>query len=396
MIRSKYKIQNELQKSIQDTKNKLSMLPLFIYTKLIEFITKDYEQTFNKTKERQINKIQKLLANSASSLHNNITEPYITQKPNTNKKENVINLSDYNPTEKELEILSLGLNFAVPPSNKLVKNLKLNFISSIETNFKNEDIEEVEKEIIRRNVCKMIEQGRTVKPNNEIFETIKNLTNRKEITILKADKGNATVIMNTTDYHNKVKGLIDNGPYSVLTEDPTNKILKKLKSIYKRLKDSKRIDNDLYNKMIDCNPRISKFFGLPKIHKKDIPFRPINDYRNSVHYKISRTLNNIISPTNQDLEFSNIKNSYKMMETLQDLQIPENCIFVSFDVTSLYTNLPIQDSILAIQERLLENNNWKKGRFSKLQVSDIVELLTECLNNTYFQYGNILYKQNDG
>lgn len=66
--------------------------------------------------------------------------------------------------------------------------------------------------------------------------------------------------------------------------------------------------------MIECNPRISKFFGLPKIHKENIPFRPINDYRNSVHYKLSKTLNKIISPTNEGLEFSNVKNSYQMME----------------------------------------------------------------------------------
>lgn len=239
-------------------------------------------------------------------------------------------------------------------------------------NFKNEDIEEVEKEIVRRNICKLIEEGRTTKPNNEILNTINSLSNNKNIVILKADKGNTTVVMNTIDYHNKIKQLIDNGPYSTLAEDPTEKILKNLKSICKRLKDSKRINNDLYNEMIDSNPRISKFFGLPKIHKEGIPFRPINDFRNSVNYKLAKNLNKLISSTNQDLEFSNIKNSFKMMEHLQNLQIPENCILVSFDVTSLYTQLPIRDTILAVQERLIENENWKKDRFQKLHVEDVI------------------------
>lgn len=80
----------------------------------------------------------------------------------------------------------------------------------------------------------------------------------------------------------------------------------------------------------------------------------------------------MISATNQDLEFSNIKNSFAMMDHLRDLYIPENCLFVSFDITILYTKLPIRDSILAVQERLLENNNWKKGRFSKLLTDDVI------------------------
>ncbi|KAJ6635469.1 Polypeptide N-acetylgalactosaminyltransferase 5 [Pseudolycoriella hygida] len=221
-----------------------------------------------------------MLANTASSISQDIKQSNATHSTN-NRKENVINLSDYNPTVNELEVLSLGLNFAIPPTEKLTKNLKLKFISSIEANFNNEDMEEVEKEITRRNICKLIEQGRSSKPNKEILQTIKSLTDNKNIVILKADKGNATVIMNTIDYHNKIKQLIEDGPYSIITEDPTEKILKNLKSICKRLKDSNRIDKDLYNEMINCNPRISKFFGLPKIHKEGIPFRPINDYRNS-------------------------------------------------------------------------------------------------------------------
>lgn len=156
------------------------------------------------------------------------------------------------------------MNFAVPPSNKLVQNLKLKFISWIETNFTNEDIEEVEKKIIRRNICKIIEQGRSTKPNNEILETIKGLTNRKEITILKADKGNATVIMNTADYHNKIKNLIDDGPYSNLTEDPTDKILKKLKSICKRLKDARQWTLQWNDRMQSENIKIFRFTKNPQ------------------------------------------------------------------------------------------------------------------------------------
>lgn len=48
-----------------------------------------------------------------------------------------------------------------------------------------------------------------------------------------ADKGNATVIMDTIDYHKNIKKLIND-------EDPTENILKKLKSMqrFKRFKEN--------------------------------------------------------------------------------------------------------------------------------------------------------------
>lgn len=84
------------------------------------------------------------------------------------------------------------------------------------------------------------------------------------------------------------------------------------------------------------------------------------------------------------------------MNHLRELKLPQQCVFVSFDITSLYTNLPIPESIKAIEERLTENQNWKKDEFEKLTIADVTRLLTECLNNIYFQYGNELFLQNDG
>jgi hypothetical protein len=40
--------------------------------------------------------------------------------------------------------------------------------------------------------------------------------------ILPADKGNATVVLSSTDYHNKIKVVLDDPVYRRLTTDPTN------------------------------------------------------------------------------------------------------------------------------------------------------------------------------
>lgn len=117
--------------------------------------------------------------------------------------------------------------------------------------------------------------------------------------------------------------------------------------------------------MINCNPRISTFFGLPKTHKKDISFRPINYFRNSVNYKLVRTLNKIISIANPEwLKFTITTELYFCFiccyEPLQKVSIPE--------------------AITAVKERVWENGNWKIDRFRKLEAENETDLLSECIH----------------
>ena len=54
------------------------------------------------------------------------------------------------------------------------------------------------------------------------MEALKQLKADKEITILKADKGNCTVLMNRSDHEKKLlEMLIDEKTYKCLNKDPT-------------------------------------------------------------------------------------------------------------------------------------------------------------------------------
>ena len=58
---------------------------------------------------------------------------------------------------------------------------------------------------------------------------MKELWQEKDINILKADKGKATVILDEEDYEAKVHDLLDDGKsYSVLKKDPTRTTEKKI------------------------------------------------------------------------------------------------------------------------------------------------------------------------
>ncbi|KAG5891991.1 hypothetical protein JTB14_007739 [Gonioctena quinquepunctata] len=87
-------------------------------------------------------------------------------------------------------------------------------------------------------------------------------------------------------------------------------------------------------------------------------------------------------------------NTPHFLEKLDELQIQDGDLLVSFDVESLFTNVPI-DKTLEIVKKRLENDTSLKTR-TKLDVSAIIELLKLCTEKTYFQFKNEFYQQEFG
>ena len=46
--------------------------------------------------------------------------------------------------------------------------------------------------------------------------------------VLPADKGRASIVMDTYTYQVKMSSLIENGPYKLLNKDPTDRLTRKL------------------------------------------------------------------------------------------------------------------------------------------------------------------------
>ena len=62
-------------------------------------------------------------------------------------------------------------------------------------------------------------------------------------------------------------------------------------------------------------------------------------------------------------------------------------MMVSFDVVSLYTNIPGDLAVSVTLDRLKHSNDWKMAcQNSKLTPEDVVSLLEMCLNSTTFIY----------
>ena len=120
-------------------------------------------------------------------------------------------------------------------------------------------------------------------------KALKELRSLEDEVILPADKGNATVVMSRSDYDKKMRGMLDDtATYKKLKEDPTATQETRIVCTLLRLHNNGELTKCIYNRIrptSSCPPRI---YGLPKIHKPQIPLRPIVSCIGAPSYKPSK------------------------------------------------------------------------------------------------------------
>ena len=80
------------------------------------------------------------------------------------------------------------------------------------------------------------------------LDIIKNL--RKELVILKPDKGNGIVLLNANDYYNGVEKLFqDKLKFKQILEDPTPSCLTSVQRYLKKFNKRGKLRNDMYDKI---------------------------------------------------------------------------------------------------------------------------------------------------
>ncbi|XP_054257426.1 uncharacterized protein LOC128982489 [Macrosteles quadrilineatus] len=134
-------------------------------------------------------------------------------------------------------------------------------------------------------------------------------------------------------------------------------------------------------------------YGLPKIHKPNVPLRPIVSSRDSACRELSKVLLDILKPLVGNTD-SFIKNSKDFVEKSKSIVLADTDKLVSFDVESLFTNVPVSETLKIIETRL--TNDDTLANRTKLPVNVIMELLDLCTQCNYFQLEGKLYRQDEG
>ena len=191
----------------------------------------------------------------------------------------------------------------------------------------------------------ILQQAEPPEPNitKEMRDTLKSLKEDESIMVLPADKGRASVVMDTDAYRAEMSTFIENGPHQLLKKDPTDRLTRKLSEKLLTLKRSGYLSEAICNK-IRPRHKLPRIYGLPKIHKADVPLRPIVSCVNTFAYNLSADLANILFPLTRKSEYT-VTNSAHFVSIVSNETILDNDIMVSFEVASLFTNVPIDAAV---------------------------------------------------
>ena len=80
---------------------------------------------------------------------------------------------------------------------------------------------------------------------------------------------------------------------------------------------------------------------------------------------------------------SNIKNFQRFVERAKQISIRPSDILVSFEVVSLFTNVPIDDACKIIGDAL--RNDQTLELRTRISWEEVVDLTKLCLTSTYFK-----------
>ena len=316
------------------------------------------------------------------------------------------NLSSKNLPARVRTLLAFGLDFRLPVwklnffNYHLAFEKMLNAVSSLPLR------ENVCFDDVKRSVASICQRYFQSFDPSKIFSPIftrsdlsllRNFSSDSSIVITRPDKGRGVVILDRSSYVEKMEVIIaDKSKFSIISdpilktirqaEDRINRLLAKLKSL-------RMISDELYKHLFVSGSTPGVLYGLPKIHKLLTPLRPIFSACGTPSYKLAKYLVPVLAPLTRN-EFT-LENSYQFVDDISKFNVDSSASGVymaSFDVASLFTNIPLQETIDICIRSLFSTSTQVLG----ITVKHFRSLLELAVMNSYFIFNEKFYFQKEG
>ena len=336
------------------------------------------------------------------------------------------NLSHVTLTATQSRTLGLGLKFRPtlrPPAARVFENQIQDFCRSVRLHYKYADKPDdpdfnpklyvksgwnppredpdLEENLykIRQELLTNLSDNRPLWKNNLSREERSGLREIKEdpsVRVLATDKNLGPALVSTEWVKQEtLKHLNDTKTYSKVTADDWT--YRRLKVIETRDKlvnsfshflplNSHKFLRSIDNVSSSFNP--AKFYIIPKIHKSPIVGRPIAASHSYITRPISIFVDELVKPS--IIMPTVLRDSGELIQCLEKVELPANCLLVTADVSSLYPNIDTKKAIIALDLLLRE---------SKVAQTPLLVQLTRLVFENNFlksEFSNDIYHQTFG
>ena len=244
------------------------------------------------------------------------------------------------------------------------------------------------------------------------WKALRSLSKDKSIIIARPDKGNGVVVIDRKDYISKVEAILsDTSKFQKVDVDAFKLSLKsetKLNSFLRKLTkegSESRLNESSYKEIYASGTTPGILYGLPKVHKHNWPIRPILSACNTPTYDLAKFLVPIINPITKN-EYT-VSNTFAFVKELVCFHA-QSMFLATFDVKSLFTQIPLQETIDICVEQLFKDLECGKdgqmdlltvdykGKHSYFTKKDFKKMLELASLDMHFLFNSTLYKQVDG
>ena len=234
-----------------------------------------------------------------------------------------------------------------------------------------------------------------VSHTHKVLNEIKTLKKQHRLIFKRADKGGALVIMTAKQYTGKVlKHLQDNTTYHHLgATDPTSRMCASITNFLQRLAREGLIDTNTLSLLtpVANNTRSGLFYILPKIHKPDVPGRPIVSSCGSHTERMSAFVDDALKPLRKHIK-SHVRDTQDFLQKISNVIIKEKSLLVTLDVSALYTNIEEPHGIEAVRSFV----NKHKAIYKGPHISALADIIHMILSTNYFMFDDQYYLQISG
>ena len=244
----------------------------------------------------------------------------------------------------------------------------------------------------------------TIKPMSNLSKAEKialtNLTNNKSLVIKPIDKGKACAVVSRTQYIAEAERQLSAFHYKQIDFDLTHATSLMADEIVEDLFTNKYIDKHAREYLLSSNHDIKTpcLYLLVKAHKAKpettaFAGRPIISGCNAATRMLSEYIDYFLLPIVQAQD-TYLKDSPELINLLSDLTLPPDITMVISDVTSLYTNIPQDECINIVIDKLEKSNiRYQIPKPPSHLVRRILELI---LKRNCFEFNGRFYTQTYG
>ena len=153
--------------------------------------------------------------------------------------------------------------------------------------------------------------------------------------------------------------LLSSNQFKHIPNEPTKSLEPKVQRTIRKIKS--KLSEQGYKKLHPTGSCPVKFYLITKIHKlpvnggiNELPIRPIVSNLSTATCNLAKYLSKLLSPLQQSRK--TVKNTKGFIEESKQQKLFREHTIVTFDVKSLFTNVPLNRTIDIILKRIYEKN----------------------------------------